>query len=130
MIANVMVTAAGGIIGQGIIKSLKLSNTLGHSPVLYKIFATDSNPLAAGLFRSDTGIIVPHAKSEDYVDIITDVCRRNAISAIFVGSDNELGPLSSAKDEIDRKSGAKVLAAPTDFIYLARDKWKTYEFCK
>lgn len=39
MTANVLVTAAGGIVAQGIIKSLKLANASNNSPVKYKIIA-------------------------------------------------------------------------------------------
>ncbi|HEY5631975.1 MAG TPA: hypothetical protein VIR31_07580, partial [Nitrososphaeraceae archaeon] len=46
--ANVLVTAAGGIIAQGIIKSLKLANASDSSPVKYKIIAADLSAQAAG----------------------------------------------------------------------------------
>jgi hypothetical protein len=42
MNARVLVTAAGSIVAQGIIKSLKLANR-------YTIIAADMSPLAAGL---------------------------------------------------------------------------------
>jgi carbamoyl-phosphate synthase large subunit len=130
MIANVLVTAAGGIVGQGIIKSLKLSNKSASSPVTYNIFGTDMNPLAAGLYRSDVGLLVPPAASPDYVDAITSICKNNDISAIFVGSDGELLTLAAAKGKIERESGVRVLTGPRDVLSIARDKWKTYEFCK
>ncbi len=130
MIANVLVTSVGGIVGQGIIKALKLSNKSASSPVRYNIFGTDMNPLAAGLYRCNTGILVPPASSPDYIDFIIGICKNNDISAIFVGSDGELLTLAAAREEIERESGAKVLAGPTDILSIARDKWKTYEFCK
>jgi len=130
MIANVLVTAAGGIVGQGIIKALKLSNKSANSPVTYNIFGTDMNPLAAGLYRCNAGVLVPPATSPDYVDVITGVCKNNDISAVFVGSDGELLTLAAARERIERESGAKVLAGTRDILSVARDKWKTYEFCK
>jgi carbamoyl-phosphate synthase large subunit len=131
MIANVLVTAAGGIIGQGIIKALKLSNKSTASPVTYNILGTDMSPLAAGLYRCNTGILVPPATSpQDYVDAIADVCKNNDISAVFAGSDSELLTLAGAREKIERESGANVLVGPTNILSIARDKWKTYEFCK
>jgi carbamoyl-phosphate synthase large subunit len=130
MIANVLVTAAGGIVGQGIIKSLKLSNKSANGPVKYNIFGTDMNPLAAGLYRCDAGALVPPATSPDYVDVITSICKNNDISAVFVGSDGELLTLAAAREKIERESGVKVLTGPRDILSIARDKWKTYEFCK
>lgn len=130
MIANVLVTAAGGIIGQGVIKALKLSNRSASSPVTYNIFGTDISPLAAGLYRCNTGILVPPATSQDYTDAIADVCKNNDISAVFAGSDGELLTLAGAEEKIERESGAKVLVGPKNILSIARDKWKTYEFCK
>jgi carbamoyl-phosphate synthase large subunit len=130
MSVNVLVTAAGGIVGQGILKSLKLSNKCGNSSVIYNIFGADMNPLAAGLYRCNTGIVVPPAQSADYVEVIIDICKSKAITGIFVGSDSELLILTAAKERIEKESGAKVLSGPLEAISIARDKWKTYEFCK
>lgn len=130
MIASVLVTAAGGIVGQGIIKALKLSNKSAKSPVTYNIFGTDMNPLAAGLYRCNAGVLVPPADHQDYVNAITGICKNNDISAVFVGSDGELLTLAAAREKIEKESGAKVLAGPIDVLSVARDKWKTYEFCK
>ena len=59
--ANVLVTAAGGIVAQGIIKSLKLANTSNNSPVKYRIIAADMSAQAAGLYRCDSGVLIPSA---------------------------------------------------------------------
>ena len=56
MNARVLVTAAGSIVAQGIIKSLKLAQR-------YNIVAADMSPLAAGLWRCDSGILVPAVTS-------------------------------------------------------------------
>lgn len=130
MVTNILVTAAGGIVGQGIIKSLKLSNKLRNSSMVYNILGVDMNPLAAGLFRCNTGMIVPSAQSADYTEVIVDICKSQAIAGIFVGSDSELSILTSAKERIEKESGAKVLSGSLSAISIARDKWKTYEFCK
>ena len=41
--ANVLVTAVGGIVGEGIVKSLKFANMSDVSPVKYKIYGADMN---------------------------------------------------------------------------------------
>ena len=58
MNASVLITAAGSIVAQGIIKSLKLANQVGK-PVKYRIIATDMSLQAAGLYRCDKGLLVP-----------------------------------------------------------------------
>jgi threonine dehydrogenase-like Zn-dependent dehydrogenase len=83
MNARVLVTAAGSIVAQGIIKSLRL---VGR----YKIIATDMNPLAAGLYRCDAGVLVPAVSSPDYIESMIRACKDNGVQAVFCGSDDEL----------------------------------------
>lgn len=123
MNARVLVTAAGSIVAQGIIKSLKLASR-------YMIVAADMSPLAAGLYRCDGGILVPAASSPDYIDSIIRVCNDSGIQAVFCGSDDELLALASAREDIESRTGAKLLAGSLEALAIARDKWATYEFCK
>ena len=124
-----MVTAAGTVIGQGIMKCLKLANTNGGQ-VEYRITTTDASPLAAGLYRGDSGFLVPLASEPGYVDSIVGVASKTGAEAIFAGSDEELLPLSSAKSEIERKTGAKVIVNPREVLDACADKWKTYAFLR
>ncbi|HYL65648.1 MAG TPA: ATP-grasp domain-containing protein [Nitrosopumilaceae archaeon] len=128
--ATVLVTAAGGIVSQGIMKSLKLSNMKKDHPVMYEIVATDVNAQAAGLYRSDIGILMPSYSSSDYVDSIIKICKEQNVQAIFVGSEQELLPIAFAKEKIEKETGSAVLVNPIDVISIATDKWKTFEFLK
>jgi carbamoyl-phosphate synthase large subunit len=123
MNARVLVTAAGSIVAQGIIKSLKLAQR-------YNIVAADMSPLAAGLWRCDAGVLVPAVSSPDYIESIIKACNDNNVDAIFCGSDDELLALAGAKKEIEGRTGAKLLTGSPDALAVARDKWLTYEFCK
>ncbi len=49
--ANVLVTAVGGIVGEGIVKSLKFANMSAISPVKYKIYGTDMNDQGSGVIQ-------------------------------------------------------------------------------
>jgi carbamoyl-phosphate synthase large subunit len=122
MNARVLVTATGSIVAQGIIKSLKLANR-------YTIIAADMSPLAAGLYRCDTGILVPAVSSPDYIESIISACNDNDVQAVFCGSDDELLALAGAKDAIESRTGAKLLTGSLEALAVARDKWATYEFC-
>src|SRR5438067_6485768 len=126
--ANVLVTAAGGIVAQGIIKSLKLAGASNRLPINYRIVATDASPQAAGLYRSDTGILIPPASSPDYIDSLINVAKDQNIQAIYVGSDEELVPIGKTKERIENETGAKVLTSSLEVLVTARDKWKTFEF--
>jgi carbamoyl-phosphate synthase large subunit len=126
--ANVLVTAAGGIVAQGIIKSLKLADASNRSPIKYRIVATDASPQAAGLYRCDTGILIPPASSPNYIDSLINIAKDQNIQAIYVGSDEELVPIGKTKERIENETGAKVLTSSLEVLVTARDKWKTFEF--
>jgi carbamoyl-phosphate synthase large subunit len=126
---GVLVTASGSVVGQGIIKCLKLANANGGS-VNYRIVATDASPLAAGLYRGDAGVLVPPASDPGYVNSIVDACRRSNVSAVFVGSDEELYPLARARKRIEDEGSAKVIVNPVGVLDLCCDKWATYIFLK
>jgi carbamoyl-phosphate synthase large subunit len=130
MNAKVLVTAVGGIIAQGIIKSLKLANSSDIGLVKYKIIAADMSPQAAGLYRCHDGFLLPPANSPDYIENIVKIAREEDIDAIYVGSDKELLVIGESKKRIERESGAKVLSSPVQVLTVGRDKWKTYLFLK
>jgi carbamoyl-phosphate synthase large subunit len=128
--ATVLVTAAGGIVGQGIMKSLRLATSSSLSPNCYRILAVDSSPLAAGLYRSDIGLVVPKASDPEYIDSIITHLKNYDVDALFVGSDEELMAIATTKKRIEKESPAKVLVTELDVLKIARDKWETYKFLK
>ena len=128
--ATVLVTAAGGIVSQGIIKSLKLPNMKKDHHVMYEIVTTDINAQAAGLYRGNVGILVPPPSSPDYVESIIKICKEQNVQAVFVGSDEELLPVAFAKEKIEKETGAVVLINTLTVISTGIDKWKTFEFLK
>ena len=125
---TVLVTAAGTIVAQGIMKCLRLAKE--HNPSSeYRIVATDMSPQAAGLYRADLGLRVPPATSENYLDSLEKICRDEQVRAIFVGSEEELGVLASETKRIEDETGTRVLV---DSVALAigSDKLKTFQFLK
>lgn len=127
---SVLVTGAGSILAQGIIKSLKLSNIQHSSPITYNIFAADTSPLAAGLYRCDKAFLIPPPTSDNYCDELIRICKENDIQAIFVGTDEELIPLALLKERIRKESKAILVTNPVDVIRMASDKWATYRYLK
>jgi carbamoyl-phosphate synthase large subunit len=127
MKASVLVTAAGSIVAQGIVKSLRLASKSGRSS--YTIISADMSPMAAGLYRGDSGIILPSSSSPGYVNMIIAACRKMDIEAVFCGSDDELMVLAEAQKRIEQETGARVMVGNMGSLTIARDKWKTFEFC-
>jgi carbamoyl-phosphate synthase large subunit len=128
--ANVLVTAVGGIVGEGIVKSLKLASMSEISPVKYTIYGADMDSRAAGIYRCDYGLVVPPASSPDYLESIRRIIIENDIEAVYVGSDIELSILAIAKPDLESNSKAVVVTNPPRVIETARDKWKTFQFLK
>lgn len=126
--ANVLVTAAGSIVGQGIIKCLKMANSGKDNPVKYRIICADMSAQAVGLYRGDFSVLIPSASSPNYVDSISKICKEHNIRAIFVGSDEELMPIAIAKERIENETGAIPITNPINVLTTALDKWKTFEF--
>jgi carbamoyl-phosphate synthase large subunit len=130
---SVLVTAAGGIIGQGIIKSLRLINNYNYNYNYnnnYRIIAADSSPLSAGLYRSDIGLVIPRASEASYIDSLIKHLKKYDASALFVGSDEELITIAVAKGRIEEETATKVLVAEPRVVKIARDKWETYKFLR
>jgi carbamoyl-phosphate synthase large subunit len=126
---NVIVTSAGGIVAQGIIKSLKYHNKYAMDKRYeYKILATDISYEAAGLYRAHKFAIIPKPTAKGYVKSVADLCSKNKIQVIFIGSDLELPLLSKNKKYIEDSTGAVVITSQPEIVEMCRDKYKTNEF--
>ncbi len=126
---NTIVTSVGGIVAQGIIKSLKFHDLYEkRADHRYNILGTDISYEAAGLYRSDRFCIIKKPSARNYLKIISDLCNKNKIHVLFVGSDVELPILSSYKDEIENKTGTKVITGPEKIVRMCRDKYLTHKF--
>lgn len=119
---NILVTAAGSAIGQGIIKAIKIS------ALDCNIITTDNQPYAAGLYRGKAGYLVPLGKSPDFIDKIIEICKKEHIHGILIGTDYELLIFSEHKEKIEKETGAKVIVSPSVIVKIADDKWLTQKF--
>jgi len=121
---NVLVTGTGGGVGQSIVKALKISR------LDCKIITTDMCPLAAGIYRGDKGYLVPPATSSNFIDTIIEICKRENIDIVFIGSDPELPVFAVNKRRIEEETGAKVIVSSPEVVKVGYDKWETYKFLK
>lgn len=119
---NVLVTGAGAGVGQSIIKSVKLSK------VPTRIIAVDKDPMAAGLHRADAAYLVPLAREKNFINEIINVCKKEKVKLILVGTDVELESFSLNKQKIESATGAKIIVSALQTIAIADDKWKTFKF--
>jgi carbamoyl-phosphate synthase large subunit len=128
---NVMVTSVGGIVAQGIIKSLKYYNKFSkNKEYTYDIMGTDIIYDSAGLYRVDKFSIIDKPESENFVPSLIDLCIDNSIDLVFIGSDIELNSFSINKNLIESKTGTKIICNPSNVIETCRNKYETYKFLK
>jgi carbamoyl-phosphate synthase large subunit len=126
---NVLITSVGGIVGQGIIKSLKYNNLYSENKTHhYNIHGTDLVYDSSGLYRVDKFSIINKPETEQFIDSIINLCTNNNIDIIFIGSDIELPIFSKNKKKIESKTSTKVIVNQLKVIEICRDKYKTFEF--
>ena len=88
---KVLVTGAGSLLGQGIIRALR------GSSFKTTIAAVDPHPLAAGLYWVEAPYVVPPVREEEYLERIEEILSRERPDAVLVGTDVELGRTSSCR---------------------------------
>jgi carbamoyl-phosphate synthase large subunit len=122
-VITVLVTGAGGGVGEGIIKALRLMRGLD-----VRIVAADMSPWAAGLYAGDVLRLVPRASAPDYVDAIIRVCREEKVDYYLPGTDVELLTCAENAPRIEQECGAHVVIAPRRVVEIADDKLATARF--
>lgn len=119
---NILVTGAGALLGQGILRLLQLSN------FPKKIFTADPDAKSTGHWLGDHAITIPKVTSESYIDAIRAIVDSYKIDAILVGTDVELLILSKCKDEFFEKYGCKIVVSSHEVVEIANDKFRTAAF--
>lgn len=128
---NILVTAVGGIVAQGIIKSLIYYNKFSKNrDIQYHITGTDISYEACGLYRSDEFCIINKPESKNYIEQLIDICKKKRIEVILIGSDVELPIVGDNIKNIEDQTRAKVVSSNKEIIETFRDKYKTFEFLK
>lgn len=117
-----LVTGAGAVLGQGIIKSLRQSSL---SP---EIVAADPNPLSAGLYWSERAYRVPFADDPAFGDRIAEILDRERPDVVLVGTDVELSYFARHRAALETAFGTHVLVSDPRVISIADDKYETYRF--
>ncbi len=119
---KVLVTATGGAIGQGIIKSIKLSS------LQCEIVTADAQIDSPGLYRGNAGYVVPLANDEGFIEKIIKICNKENVDGILIGTDYELLTFAENKERIEKETNARVILSSPEKIRIAEDKWLTHKF--
>ena len=121
---KVLVTGAGALLGQGIIRSLAAS-TLAPT-----IVAADPSPLSAGLYWAPARYRIPMAKDPDYMAQIERILEIERPDAVMVGTDVELHAFAAARADLEQRFNTHVIVSDARVVGIADDKYLTYEFMR
>jgi carbamoyl-phosphate synthase large subunit len=117
-----LVTGAGAVLGQGIIKSLK------QSTLDCKIIAADPNPLSSGLYWADAAYRIPFATDQNFGPRIEELLDREQPDVVLVGTDVELTHFSGQRAYLEKTFSTKILVSDPRVIAIADDKLETCRF--
>lgn len=92
-----------------------------------KILAADMQITAPAMAVADIPVVVPDVYSENYVDIILEICQREHVHAIISLNDLELPVLAAKKKRFD-DAGVKLIVSEENVIDICFDKYKTFLF--
>ena len=118
MTMRAAVTGVGNPLGQNIFKALEMSS------LPLRLYALDANPFSAGLTRGQA-VLCPRADLPGYVDELIAFLRREAISAVFFGTEAEPAVLRPHRRRIEAETGAVLMLADPDVLAVADDKYLT-----
>lgn len=121
---KILVTGAGALLGQGIIKSLRACS------LKTTIISVDPNPLSVGLYWTDGAHLVPMASAPGYMEQVEALLRLERPDVVMVGTDTELPYFAAHRERLEREYSLHVLVSSPQVVEIADDKWQTAQFFK
>lgn len=118
---NILVSGASGIVGYGILRSLKK-----HQEQYNLIATTIYEGTIAEIF-SDSFELAEPTNSSHYLEWLISIIKKHNIDALIPGIEADMYLWNKYRDEIE-KTGAKVLLNNSELILLCEDKWKFYQY--
>lgn len=93
-----------------------------------KIVVADISETAPAIYFADKSYIIPKIGEEEYLNSIIDICNKEKISLIIPTIDTELLILAKNKEDIEKKTNAKLLISDYNVIDVCRNKINTQNF--
>lgn len=121
---NILVTGAGSLLGQGILRMLKIAD------FPKKIFTADPDSKSSGHWLGDEALIIPKVNEENYIQTIKDIIIINSIDVLLIGTDVELPILSQYKNEFLVNFNCRIIVSDLNVINISNDKFLTAQFLK
>ncbi len=118
---RILITGVGGgAIGGQIFKCLDM---IGN----YQIFTANSHPRSHFLYKSCGSVILPSAKSKEYIVQTLDACKKFMVDCLIPGSEPEMEICSEYRDRFEKK-GVVPIINNIEVIRICQNKIKTMRF--
>ncbi len=125
MAIKVLISGAGGDVGQGVLKALAASQ------LDIELYATCISAHSSWLHAADIhGFIAPPSADAGYVDYLIRLIQRFGIQAYFPTVDSEIVKIAQAKARIESETGAAVFVDEPARVSICDDKFQTAEFLR
>lgn len=117
---NVLVPGAGGPAAINTIKSLRLSKFDGQ------IVSTDSDPLSAGFFLSDSYYVVPIVSDKSFIEVLIKIIKKNDIKVLMPSSGYDIYQYS-IHNQLLSEMGVKAVVSRKEVLDVCQDKLLSFK---
>ena len=117
---TILVSGASGIVGYGILKSLRLSNES------FKLIGTSIYDDSIAPAFCDVFELAPSTSNKNYADWLINVVSTYDVDLLFPGIEIDMQVWPSLQKKI-QEQGAKACLNSPKLITLCSDKWKFYQ---
>ena len=121
---NILVTGAGAVLGQGILRSLQeYTND-------FIIHTADPDHRSSGHWLGNKAHTIKMANDPDYLNSIENIIQSEKIDIVLIGTDTELPIFSNNKKLLEEKYRVIIVVSDSKVIEIANDKFLTANFLK
>lgn len=92
-----------------------------------RVICTDMSSLAPSLYEADKFYTVPRMTAPGYIDVILDICKKEAIGGVLSLIDPELSLLAENKDKF-AAVGTTVIGSSYELCEMSLDKFQMYQW--
>ncbi len=90
-----------------------------------RVVCTDCSPYAPALYEADAHYIVPRITAPEYLDVIYEICRKEAVTGVLSLIDPELS-LIAANEAQFRALGVQIIGSDYALCERTLDKWALF----